>query len=578
MVLETPAVSATRRVEATLASLALRERPEAWIALRPPAELLAEAAEVDARVQAGEVLPLAGTVFGVKDNIDVAGLSTTAACPSFAYQPTVSAPAVVRLVQAGAIVVGKTNMDQFATGLVGTRSPYGVVRNAHAPERISGGSSSGSAVAVALGTVDFALGTDTAGSGRVPAALHGIVGIKPTLGLVPSLGVVPAARSYDTVSVFAPTLAAAEAVTAVLFGPEAADPSSRPWPTDAPLAAPPAPKVGVPDEAQLLHLSPARVQRFTETAEQLRQAGATLVPVDIAPLLEAATLLYNGALVAERYAAVGAFLATQPADADPVVSSIILGAQDVPAHELVADQGRLAGFARLARAVFAEVDTLLLPTTTENPTIAEVQADPVGVNSRLGTYTNFANLLDLCGVAVPAGEADGAPFGVTVLAPAFHDRVAADVAHLLDGKGSNDVAVVGAQPSLELVVVGAHLAGHPLNHQLTERGARLVGPVRTAPEYRLHALPTTPPKPGLVHDAAWGTAIAGEKWLLPPAGLGTFLAELPEPMVLGTVRLDDGSQCTGFLCPSEAAETGREITSFGGWAAYLERGSTPMTP
>jgi len=564
--------SATARVEVAYADLARGERPEAWIAVRARAEVLAEATAIDARVRTGAALPLAGTVFAVKDNIDVAGLPTTAGCPSFGYRPRESAPAVTRLTAAGAIVIGKTNMDQFATGLVGTRSPYGAVRDARDPRRISGGSSSGSAVAVALGTVDFALGTDTAGSGRVPAALQGIVGIKPTLGLVPGLGVVPAARSYDTVSVLAPTLSLAEVVTAVLCGPHPNDPRSRSWPADAPLAARRRPRVGVPSSDQLVNLCAARIGRFAQTTQLLVEGGAELVAVDVSPFLAAAELLYGGALVAERYAAVGAFLDTTPDDADPIVAAIIGGARDIPAAAMVTDLQRLDEFRLSAREMFAHVDALLLPTTTEHPTIAQVLADPIGVNDRLGTYTNFANLLDLAGVAVPAGQVEGTHFGVTVLVPAFHDRVAADVARLLSPPDPHQPpaeVVVGAQPALPLVVVGAHMSEQPLNDQLTEPGARRVGWVSTAAEYRLYALPTTPPKPGLVHTPGRGAAIRGEKWLLPPAGLGTFLASLPPPLALGPVQLSDGDFVTGFLCPAAAAETGTDITAHGGWAAFL---------
>jgi len=437
-------VRAADRVAHAFASLAIEERPEAWIAVRPRADVDADAGAVDRRVRDGESLPLAGRVFAVKDNIDVAGLPTTAGCPSYAYHPSSSAPAVERLVGAGAIVLGKTNLDQFATGLVGTRSPYGAVRSAGDAERISGGSSSGSAVAVALGTVDFALGTDTAGSGRVPAAFQGIVGIKPTLGLVPSLGVVPACRSYDTVSVLAGGLDLAEQVRDLLAGPHPDDPRSRSRPSDAPRPVAGRSVVSgqlsaaVPNAYALGPLSAAARAAFGVSAERLEASGCTLRTVDLGPFLDAARLLYGGALVAERYAAVGAFLETRPADADPVVSEIVLAAGSLRAADLVRDQERLDGYRLTARRLFAEVDVLLVPTTTDHPTLAEVAADPVGVNARLGTYTNFANLLDLCGVAVPAGEADGSFFGVTVLAPAFGDQMAAAVARRLVGDGGDD--------------------------------------------------------------------------------------------------------------------------------------------
>ncbi|WP_206619493.1 allophanate hydrolase [Streptomyces hoynatensis] len=557
-------MSAVERVRRTLALLADNPRPEAWIALREPEELLAEAAALDA---AGGELPLAGQVFAVKDNIDVAGLPTTAGCPSYAYHPTASAPAVARLTAAGALVVGKTNLDQFATGLVGTRSPYGAVRSAHDPDRISGGSSSGSAVAVALGIVDFALGTDTAGSGRVPAAFQGIVGIKPTPGLVPTEGVVPAARPFDCVSVFAATLPAAERVAAVL----AADPGA--WPAEAPLAAPPAPAVAVPRAAQLGALSPAWRAAFDRAADRLRAAGARVQAVDIEPFLRAARLLYEGGFAAERYAAVGEFIASGPPGADPTVAAIVTAAGRLPAHRYAAD---LALLERLRQEAMERIEgcaALLLPTAPEHPTLAEVAADPVGVNSRLGTYTNFVNLLGLSAVAVPAGKVQGGPFGVTVVARGFADRVAADMAELLTTGRPPSGPRAWGPPGLPLAVFGAHLGGQPLNHQLTGPGGRLLGEVRTAPRYRMVALAGEPPRPGLlrVAEGEEGASVRGELWSLPPAALGHFLDRLPEPMALGRVLLDDGRTVTGFLCEPHAAQAAPDISALGDWPSHLRR-------
>ena len=559
-------VTATDRVRAAYRRLGDTDRPEAWITLRPEEDLLAEAKRLDERVADGEDLPLAGSVFAVKDNIDVAGLPTTAACPSYAYQPDRHATAVARLLDAGALCLGKTNLDQFATGLVGTRSPYGAVRNAQLPDRISGGSSSGSAVVVALDIVDFALGTDTAGSGRVPAALHGIVGLKPTRGLVPTTGVVPAARPYDCVTVFARTLAAAQPALTVMTGPDPADPGSRGWPSDTRFAAAQPVRIAVPDNAGLAPLTLAARAAFDAAVERLRVAGAVITTIDIAPLLAAASLLYDGALVAERYAAVGSFLDTEPADADPVVAGIIRAARDLPAHQLAADLERLDHYRTGARAVFDRHDALLLPTTVGHPTLAEVAADPVGVNSRLGTYTNFVNLLDLAAVAVPAGVADGGPFGVSAITRAFDDQIALDIAAQLTGEQLNSVYPSGG---VDLVVFGAHLRGQPLNHQLTDLGARCAGDVRTAPEYRMVALPTEPAKPGVVRDSARGASLAGERWTLSPAALGTFLARLPAPMALGPVRLDNGDQVIGFHCDPETAATGVDITGHQSWITYL---------
>ncbi|RAY16563.1 allophanate hydrolase [Actinomadura craniellae] len=551
---------AADRVRGAYARIAEAGRPEAWITLRSEADALAEAELIDARAAAGEDLPLAGTVVAVKDNIDVAGLPTTAGCPAYAYHPAADAPAVARLRAAGAVVLGKTNMDQFATGLVGTRTPYGVTGSVRDPALVSGGSSSGSAVVVALGIADLALGTDTAGSGRVPAAFQDIVGLKPTLGLIPTAGVVPAARSFDCVSVFARTVADAQAAAHLMTGPDPADPRSRTWPADAPLAAPPRPRVAVPDTTPP-GLAEPWAAAFDRTLRRLAEAGAELVPIDVEPFLAAAPLLYDGAFAAERYAAVGHFIDEHPGEVDPSVRAIIGAAGSITAAALVADTERLDRLRARALAALDGADALLLPTAPEHPAIAAVAADPIGVNSGLGAYTNFVNPLDLCALAVP-GE-DG--FGVTVLGRAFADHAVADIARLLHPAPP----VPPAAPALPLVVVGAHLSGGPLNHQLTARGARLSGPVRTAPRYRMYALPTTPAKPGLVRVATGGHSIEGELWLLPPAALGTFLAELPEPMALGRLLLDDGTTATGFLCEPHAVIGAADISAHGGWRAYL---------
>ncbi|HEV7752654.1 MAG TPA: allophanate hydrolase [Baekduia sp.] len=566
-------MSTVAAVRAAYARIAAADRPEVWITLREEADALAEAAALDAD-PARRALPLAGRTLAVKDNIDVAGLPTTAACPAFAYLPAESAPAVARMVAAGAIVLGKTNLDQFATGLVGTRSPYGAVRDARRPAYVSGGSSSGSAAAVALGLVDLALGTDTAGSGRVPAAFGGIVGFKATRGLVPVRGVVPACRTLDCVTVFAPDLAAAEQAMAIMAGVDAADPLSRPWPDDAPLAAPPVPRVAVPAPGQLDGLTEGARAAFAATAERLADAGAELVPIDLTPFLEAARLLYEGALVAERHAAVGGFVAAHPADVDPTVGAIITAAGHVPATAFVTDGERVRRLRMAAMALLEGTDALLLPTTTAQPTIAAVAADPIGVNSRLGIYTNFANLFDLCGVAIPAGQADGGEFGVTVLARAFADRVAADVAALVTGTPAAAAAAL-APPGIELLVIGAHRRGQPLNRQLTERGGRYLATVQTAPAYRMYALDTEPPKPGLVRVDGGGEPVEGELWALPPAALGTFLAALPGPMVLGPVALADGRTVVGFGCEPLAVVGAPDITHHRSWPAYLTARSVP---
>lgn len=533
-----------------------------WIHRRPDADI---AAEIDKGH--GE---LAGIRLAVKDNVDVAGIPTTAACPEFAYTPAQDAPVVAALKAAGAVVAGKTNLDQFATGLVGTRSPYGAVPDALRPEYVSGGSSSGSAVAVATGEVDIAIGTDTAGSGRIPAALNGIVGIKPTVGVVSTEGVVPACRSYDCVTIFARDLATADRAMGVM----AAGAPNRPWPSDIRLAAPVRPVVAV--FAALPELDVEWREAFERTAAALREQGATIVEVDPTPFLAAARLLYNGALVAERYSAVGEFVDAHPGAIDPTVGSIIRAARDLPAHQLVSDLAELERLRETAMASMADADVLLVPTAPFHPTIAEVAADPVGVNSRLGTYTNFCNLFDLCAVAVPAGMAGQARFGVTVIARPFEDAVALDVAAMVTNQEPLQSAwPLRCAPVNDLVVFGAHLRGQPLEHQLVELGARWAGPVRTAPDYRLAALDTTPPKPGVTRriDGDPGVSVAGERWLLSPAALGRFLAALPAPMQLGSVELDDGTWVTAFGCDAGAAARGKDISEYGDWRIALGAGA-----
>ena len=541
------------RVRAAYRRDAEAARPEIWIALRPQAEAEAEARTVDARLAAGEALPLAGTVLAVKGNIDVAGLPTTAGCPGYAYRPDRDAPAVARLRAAGAVVLGSTNLDQFATGLVGTRSPYGAVRNALDPALVSGGSSSGSAVAVALGIADLALGTDTAGSGRVPAAFNGIVGIKPTNGSVSTGGVVPACRSLDCVSVFARTLDEAERALALLVDSPSEPPARRPGPW----------RVAVPAREQLGELDPGWDDAWRAAVQRLTDAGADLLPLDLEPFSRAAELLYQGAFVAERYAAVGDFVEKHAGDAeaglDPVVAAIIGAARDIPAHRLFADQEEVLRLRSAALDGLADADALLLPTTPGHPTLAEVAADPVGANSRLGRFTNSTNLFGLCAVAVPAGTvAGGGPFGVMLIGHPHTEARLGRVARLLE-----------PAPTVRLAVVGAHLSGEPLNPQLLALGARLVAATTTAAEYRLHALPTTPPKPGLVRVADGGAAIGAEVWELPAAGLGRLVAALPSPMAIGTVRLADGSTVPGFLCEPAALHGAPDITHHGGWRAYL---------
>ncbi|OBA77048.1 allophanate hydrolase [Mycobacterium sp. 1554424.7] len=514
---DAPAGFPTARVRAAYRRIADADRPEIWITLRARDDALADAREVERRLAAGESLPLAGRVVAVKDNVDVAGLPTTAACPEFAYLPAATAAAVERLREAGAVVLGKTNLDQFGTGLVGTRSPYGAVRNSRHPDLIAGGSSSGSAVAVALGIADVGIGTDTAGSVRVPAALNGIVGIKPTLGIIPTHGVVPACPSFDAVSVLAADLELATAAAAVMAGPDSRDPRSRAWPADVRLAAPAAPRVAIPTAANLTALSDAYRDAFERSVVGAADAGLSIEPVDITVLLEAALLLYDGAFVAERYAAVGEFLESAPAGADPHVAAIITAGRTVSGAAFAADLDALARARADAAGVLAGFDALLLPTTTEHPAIADVQADPLSINRRLGTYTNFCNLLDMAAVAVPgAPTATGGPFGVTVAVPAFGDQIAVDIAARL----------TAATPTL-LIEAGCEVAIFglgPMRRQLEALGARHVGQVSTTP--------------------GQGAPSRAELFRVSEAGLGRLLAGLPAPVALTLTELEDGRRVT----------------------------------
>jgi allophanate hydrolase len=500
-----------------------------------------------------------GRRLAVKDNVDVAGVPTTCAHPAYAYTPERSAPAVQRLVDDGCVVVGKTNLDQFATGLVGTRSPYGVVANPHVPDRVAGGSSSGSAAAVALGLADLAVGTDTAGSGRVPAALCGIVGLKPTVDLLTTEGVVPACHSLDCVSIFAATVGEAAAALATMAG------GPRPVPVGTPVVPPGALRVGVPRDVP--GLDAAAAVAWERALKEIAALGP-VVELDLEPYLEAGRLVYGAAFLPERYAAVGEFLASHPDGADPTVAAIVARGGTIDAASSVTERARLAELAPVVRQWWSSVDVVVVPTVGEAPTFDEVAADPIGVNLRMGTWTAGANPLDLCAAAVPCGwRDDGVPFGVTFLGPAFADPVVAAAGARLVGEP--DPAPPFWVGWTDVAVVGAHLSGQPLNHQLTDRGGHPVGTVATAAEYQLVALPTQPPKPGLVRVGEGGAAIETEVWRLPTDAYGSFVAGIPAPLGIGTVALEDGTAVQGFLCEPHAAATAPDISSFGGWRAYL---------
>jgi allophanate hydrolase len=569
------------RIEATRAH-------HAWIAVFPEDTLRAAARRLVGRDPAA--LPLYGVPFAVKDNIDVAGLPTTAGCPAFAYRPERSAAVVERLVAAGAIAVGKTNLDQFATGLAGTRSPdeYGVCRNSFDPAYIAGGSSSGSAVAVALGAVSFSLGTDTAGSGRVPAAFNNLIGLKPTRGLLSTRGVVPACRTLDTVSVFTLTADDADRVlaAAAAFDPE--DAYSRPnRDGNGPGAYGSAPRrpfaFGVPRPQDLEFFGDAaRADLFARAVSRLEALGGRAVPVDLRPFREAARLLYDGPWVAERYAAIRAFIERTPQALLPVTRGIIEPARERGAVEVFEGQYRLEALRRHAAGVLSALEFLVTPTAGTVYTVDEVLADPVGLNTDLGYYTNFVNLLDLAAVAVPSGfDPRGLPFGVTLCGPAFSDRRLLNFARdLQQTLALSPGATGGALPptsaglreeaTLRLVVCGAHMSGLALSHELTARGGRRVAAARTAPRYRLFALPGGPPqRPGLVRDERGGAEIEVEVWTLPLKAVGGFLTGVPSPLVIGRVELADGTREAGFLCEGHAVRDAPEITHLGGWRAYL---------
>jgi len=566
-----------------------------WIARRADAAILADAEALAARGPAG--LPLYGLPFAVKDNIDAAGLDTTAACPAFAYRPAASAPAVQLLIDAGAILIGKTNLDQFATGLVGTRSPHGIPRNPFDPAMLPGGSSSGSAVAVAAGLVSFALGTDTAGSGRVPAAFNNLVGLKPTRGLISPRGMVPACRPYDCVSVFALTVADALAVLAVAHGFDPDEAFSRAAPPGFATRqqAPSSFRFGVPRHEQRRFFGDTEAEALFDAAiGRAESLGGTAAAIDFAPWQEAAALLY-GPLVAERTAAVGDFLAAHPEAADPVVAGIIGAGARIAGAPVLRAQHRLTELAQIIRPVWSEIDFLLVPTTGTAFSIAQAQAEPVLRNSELGTYTNFTNLLDLCALAVPNGfTSAGFPVGITLIGPAWHDgALAAFGAKLQEAAGTPLGATGIAQPSpaqpspaqpspaepapapavhplADIVVFGAHLAGQPLNKDLRALGARLRGACRTAPAYRMVVLPGRIERPGVIAVAKDGVSIEGEVWALPGDALAPFLASIAAPLGLGKVTLDTGATMLGFICEAgPVADLAPDISRFGGWRAYL---------
>jgi allophanate hydrolase len=561
-------------IETTIAADRAHDDKALWITRLPDEELRARA-----RALADEGprdRPLFGVPVAVKDNIDVAGMPTTAACPAYAYTPTANAPSVQRLIDSGAIIVGKTNLDQFATGLTGVRSPYGIPRNVFSPAHVPGGSSSGSAVAVAAGIVPLALGTDTAGSGRVPAMFNNIVGLKPTVGAVPTRGVVPACRSIDTVSIFGRTVDESLVAMRIISGD---DPDDR-YARAAPFAhlrrcgLPRMPRLGLPyvDEEMC---AKSVVENYYSAASPF-----SLQPVDLTPFLEIAKLLYAGPWVAERTAGLREIVTNQPEALHPITRIILESGFDRSIVDGFDAFHMLAAVRREARTLFTQIDALLVPTAPFTPTIAETEDDPLGPNSRLGTFTNFVNLCDLAAVAVPSGFGrDGLPCGVTVIGPAWSDGWIAAIADAIHRTAVSTIGATrqgltqAAQPDdanldeTAIFCIGAHMSGLPLNHSLVSRGGRFVREASTAPLYTLFALGN---RPGLVRVGANGASIAGEVWVLPTAAVGAVLAEVAPPLGFGTVTLESGP-CLGFLAESAGVVGAPDITALGGWRAFLAR-------
>jgi allophanate hydrolase len=581
-------------IESVFARAAAFPDPAVWITRLGHDEVFRHVTALAGRDP--ESLPLYGIPFVIKDNIDLAGVATTAACPEFAYTPTQSATVVEKLIAAGAIPIAKTNLDQFATGLVGVRSPYGACRNSIDPRFIAGGSSSGSAVAVAAGLASFSLGTDTAGSGRVPAGFNNLIGLKPSIGRLSTSGVVPACRSLDCVSIFALTAEDAAQVLDVAEGYDAAEVYSRRL-GNAPVGKhalgsgnSAALRFGVPGPTQLEFFGDSDYSElFAAAVQRLESLGATRVEIDFAPFLDAARLLYEGPWVAERYAAVGAFLERHPAALYPATRQIIAGGRTPPAYEAFQAQYRLLALKRASETAWSQVDLILTPTAGTIYTIDAVLAEPLRLNATLGRYTNFMNLFDLAGVAVPGGfRRDGLPFGISLIGPLASERALLRIASPLHRAAVKTLgalqtplpaAVAASSPTLApnhspIAVCGAHMEGLPLNPQLRERGAYLLQRTQSAAAYRLYALAGGPPfRPGMIRVTSGGAAIEVEVWAIPTEHLGSFVAGIPAPLGIGKLELADGTRVPGFICEGLGVEGATDITDYGGWRAYLQRDS-----
>ena len=567
---KTTAIAVAEDVIARLAAYDAIQ-PQIWISRASDADLRDAARAIDARLAAGEVLPLAGVPFAVKDNIDVQGFETTAACPAFAYRPQASATVVERLLAAGALCVGKTNLDQFATGLNGTRSPHGAPRNAYNLAYVSGGSSSGSASATAAGLVAFALGTDTAGSGRVPAAFQHLVGFKPTKGRWSNTGLVPACKTLDCITVFTDDTADARLIDSVVAGFDAHDAYSKPL-ANRPIALK---TIGVPRRDQRVFFGDLESEYLFDAALEKLSSLYDVVEIDYAPLQEAAQLLYSGPWVAERTAAMAGILASNPEAVDPTVREIVEVGQGVTAVELFNGIYRLAELKRHADTLWETIDIMVFPTSGTTYRITELKVAPIALNSAFGFYTNFVNLLDMAALAVPAGiRANATGFGITLVGPADTDHALLDAADaylsVADLPSPPPLDLEGKMQTVKLAVVGAHLKDMPLHWQLTSRDAKFIGAFETAPNYRLYAIAnSTPPKPALVHSEEDGSAIALEVYEMGVAEFGSFVVEVPPPLAIGTVTLSDGSSVKGFVAEPRALSGAEDITHLGGWRAYI---------
>ena len=576
-------MTASGMVDTVFARLAEVNDPGIFIHLADRQDLVAQAEALGAFDPA--VRPLWGVPFAVKDNIDVAGMPTTAACPDYSYMPKADATVVRLLKEAGALVIGKTNLDQFATGLVGVRSPYPIPRNAVDPDLVPGGSSSGSAVATAQGIVSFALGTDTAGSGRIPAGLNNIVGLKPSLGAVSTTGVIPACRTLDCVSIFALTVDDAWKVLSVAARPDPTDAYSRTIPATAFGVAAPVLTIGVPAKADRQFFGDTAMEAaYEEALATLAAFGHKLVEVPFGDFYKTANLLYEGAWVAERYAAVKDFFDASEASFHPVTRTIYGGAKTLSAADAFNGLYALQALKKTLAPVIAAVDLFCVPTAPRHYTCAELEAEPIRENSRLGTYTNFVNLLDMCGIAIPTGtRTDGLPASVTLLARAGCDGLTATLARDLHKASGLPLGATGwplpeirwadtaAGDGIDIVLVGAHLSGMPLNGQLRALDGTFVREDKTAPCYQLYALADqTPPKPGLLRvEASTGSAVTVELWRLSPEAFGTFVNAIPAPLGIGTIVLSDGSTAKGFLVEPIALKNAADISEYGGWRNYV---------